>query len=141
MSTAQQEPTVAGQRNIEVLCKANGHGPFHILIALLSTYQVVEDVPLMDVNGNERLVLGTLDLGQVLQCHVNQAVQHLQERLVGGGHDLFVRASVGQSVLGIASPDHLDAQDTNLIDKKAKKIERVGALGEMQKCGDSGGFD
>lgn len=78
------------------------------------THQIVKNVSLMDMDGDESLKLHTLNLGQVLQGLVDQTIQHLQESLVSGGHDLLVGTSVGERKLSISSPQHLDAQNTNL---------------------------
>lgn len=53
-----------------------------------STHQLVEDVSLMDVNGDERLVLGPLVPAQVPGRHVDQLIEKIQELLVGCLHDL-----------------------------------------------------
>lgn len=45
-------------------------------------YQIVKDVPLMYVNCDKRLELGSLHFGELLRCDFNQRVQQIQELLV-----------------------------------------------------------
>lgn len=52
------------------------------------TYQVIKDISLMDVNGDEGLKLCPLIFGEILSGHIDQQVQDIQEVLVGIGHDL-----------------------------------------------------
>ena len=72
-----------------------------------SNYQIIKNVLLVYVYGDERLKLGALDLGQVGGGDVNQLVQQLAEPLVGRLHHLLVHASVGQRILSLFGPDHL----------------------------------
>lgn len=58
------------------------------LNSCLSTHQLVEDVSLVDMDGDERLVLGPLISAQLSGCHVNQLVEQIQELLIGRLHDL-----------------------------------------------------
>ena len=46
------------------------------------TYQIIEDVPLVDVYGDEGFKLGPFDLGEFARGLVNQCVQQLQKGLV-----------------------------------------------------------
>ena len=85
-------------------------------ITVLFTHQSVEDVPLVHVNGNERLEFGSFDLGKVTSCLVNQRVQKLQESLVGAVHGFLVVARVLQRVSRVTCPDQLDAQKPDLKD-------------------------
>ncbi len=55
---------------------------------MLRTDQVIEDVPLVDHDGDERLVLGPLDAPQVPGRLVDQGVEQLQEVLVRLSHHL-----------------------------------------------------
>jgi len=54
----------------------------------VSTHQVIEDVALVDMNGDERLVLGPLVPAQVPGCHVDQLIEEVQKLLIGCLHDL-----------------------------------------------------
>lgn len=45
-------------------------------------YQIVKDVPLMYMNCDKRLELGSLHFGELLRCDLNQRVQKIQELLV-----------------------------------------------------------
>lgn len=68
----------------------------------------------MEMDGDERLKLAPLYLGQVLCCDINEHIQHLQEDLVSVGHDFLVTFRVVQGNLSISGPDELDSQDANL---------------------------
>ena len=67
------------------------------------------------MNGDEGLKLHTLHLLQVLCGHSNEGVQHLKEVRIGLGHDLLITASTPQGRLRVTCPDHLDAQQTHLV--------------------------
>ena len=64
-----------------------------------ATHQVIEDIPLVDVDGDEGLKLHTLHLLQVLSGHSNEGVQHLKEVRIGLGHDLLITTSTPQGHL------------------------------------------
>ena len=49
------------------LCGNNYVAPIRVNI----TYQIMKDIPLMQMNGDERLKLPTLNLGEVLCGHVD----------------------------------------------------------------------
>lgn len=53
-----------------------------------STHQLVKDVSLVDVDGDERLVLGPLVSAQLPGRHIDQLVEEVQELLIGCLHDL-----------------------------------------------------
>lgn len=59
-----------------------------ILSIVHLTYQIIKDVPLMDMNGDKGFKLDTFHLSQFLCSHLNQLVQHGQEKLVSLIHDL-----------------------------------------------------
>ena len=86
-----------------------------VALLLHATYQVIEDIPLVDVDGDEGLKLHALHLLQVLSGHSNEGVQHLKEVCIGLGHDLLITASTPQGHLWVTCPDHLDAQKTHLV--------------------------
>ena len=54
----------------------------------LSTYQLVKNVPLMDVNGDKGLKLSTFHFGQFLCRNFDQLIQHAHEKLISFFHDL-----------------------------------------------------
>ncbi len=68
----------------------------------------------MHVDSDQCLKLGPLNLGQILHCLTDQQVQDFQKFSIGVGHDFLVYLTVLQGHLGVAGPDHLDAQYTNL---------------------------
>lgn len=72
------------------------------------THQVIKYVPLVDVDGDEGLVLGPLHSPQVSCGHVNQCVEQIQEQLVGFGHNAPIVSGIGQSLLSIPCPYHLN---------------------------------
>ena len=78
------------------------------------SYEVVEDVLLVDVNGDERLVFCALVASQFRRRFVDEFVEDVQELLVGRHHDLLVRPGRLQRRLRVASPDHLDAEQPDL---------------------------
>lgn len=79
-----------------------------------NTHQIIKDVALVYVNGDEGLKLDPGKLAQVLGGLLYQQVQHVQEPLVGGRHDLFVISCILQCLLCIPGPDHLDTQQAHL---------------------------
>ena len=68
----------------------------------------------MHVNSDQGLELSPLYLGQILHCLTDEQVQNFQKFSIGVGHDFLVYLTVLQGHLGVAGPDHLDAQNTNL---------------------------
>ena len=48
----------------------------------MPSYQIVKYVPLMYVNCDKRLELGSLHFGELLCCDFDQRVQQIQELLV-----------------------------------------------------------
>ena len=89
------------------------------------TYQVMEDISLMEMNGDECLELPTTDLCQVSSGHIDESIQHLQEHLISTDHYLLVSAGIAQSYLSIPRPDELDPQNTNLQVKLSTLSERT----------------
>ena len=74
----------------------------------------MEDVSLVEVDGDESLELPALNLGEVLCGDINQDVQDVQEFHVSGIHDLPVWAGVAESDLSIPRPEKLDTKNTHL---------------------------
>ena len=89
---------------------------------MLITHKVIEDVPLMDMDGDKGFELGSVHLGEVGDGDVNQCVQHDQEVLIGLFHHLFLSASPVQGIFSIPSPNHLDAEQSDLLWKGWWKI-------------------
>ena len=79
-----------------------------------SAHQVVKDIPLVDMDGDEGLKHCPLHFGQVPGCLVNQCVEQFQETLVGLLHHLAVVLGILERFCGISSPQQLDAQKSNL---------------------------
>ena len=78
------------------------------------THQVIKDVTLVHVDGDERLKLGSLHLGQLFRGLGDESVEQLQEGIIGGRHDLAVVLGMGQGLGGIARPDQLKSQQAHL---------------------------
>ena len=70
----------------------------------------MEDVSLMKVGGDERLVLGAFNLGQLFGCHFNQHVQDLLKVIISCLHDFLVAASILEGLSSSRGPDHLETQ-------------------------------
>ena len=64
----------------------------------------MEDVPLMEMDGDQSLKHATLDLGELLCGDVDEHVKHLQEYLVCAVHDLLVRLDIVESYFSIPGP-------------------------------------
>ena len=56
--------------------------------------QIIEDVSLMNVDGDEGLILDSLNLTEVLSCHFNQCIEQIQEESVCLCHHFLVGASI-----------------------------------------------
>ena len=50
----------------------------------------MEDVPLVEVDGDEGLELPTVNLGQVLCGDINKGVQNVEKLHICASHDLLV---------------------------------------------------
>ena len=66
------------------------------------------------MDGDEGLKLGAFHLGHVPSGLGDECVQKFEERIVGLRHDLAVILSAGQGLRGVARPDHLNSQQSNL---------------------------
>ena len=42
----------------------------------------MEDVSLMKMDGDERLKFSSLNLGEVLRCHIDKSIEHVEEDLI-----------------------------------------------------------
>lgn len=81
----------------------------------------MEDVPLMKVNGDERLKFCTLNLGQLFGCHFDEHVQNLLKVVIGRLHDFLVAASILECNSGFRSPNHLQTKKSYLYVCKCKR--------------------
>ena len=77
-------------------------------------YHVFEDILLMHVDSDESLVLGPVNLGELLGRAVNEGGQQVTELVTHRLHDLLVSSRVAKRDLSVTCPQHLDAQQTNL---------------------------
>lgn len=80
----------------------------------LPTHQVIKYVPLMDMDCDESLIFGPLHSFQVSCGHVNQRIEQVKEQLVGFSHDAAIKAGIGQSLLRVSGPNHLDTEQAHL---------------------------
>lgn len=78
------------------------------------SYQYVKDIPLVDMNSDKCFKFSTFNFCEVSSSLVNKRVEQLQELVVSISHYLLVCPSLHQSRFSISSPDHLNAQNTNL---------------------------
>lgn len=60
------------------------------------THQIIKDVFLVDVDGDQSLILGAFVPGQVSGRHINQLIQDVHELLVGSLHDLGSSSKKGR---------------------------------------------
>ena len=74
----------------------------------------MENITLMQVDGNVSFKLSTIHLGKVLRCDFNKLIQHVQKLLVGFAHYLLVLSSILQTNFSISSPDKLNSQNSHL---------------------------
>lgn len=74
------------------------------------TYQVIEYITLVEMDGDESLVLDSVDLPQLLCRHFNERVQNIEKVLVSGCHYLLVRASILESDSSTRRPYYLESQ-------------------------------
>ena len=100
---------------------------YDVPVSVLS-YQVVEDVALMNVNRDERLELDSLELFEVTCRLLDERVEEVEEALVGRRHDLLVVTSVVERVFGVARPDDLDTKETDLGGVGREKLEELEIL-------------
>ena len=100
---------------------------YDVTVCVLS-YQVVEDVTLMNVNRDERLELDSLELFEVTCRLLDERVEEVEETLVGGRHYLLVVTSVVERVFGVARPDDLDTKETDLGGVGREKLEELEVL-------------
>ncbi|VEL35198.1 unnamed protein product [Protopolystoma xenopodis] len=79
-----------------------------------STYDVIEDVTLMQMDGDEGLIFGTVNFGKFQRRLVDEDVEKCEEVLVRGRHDFGVLAALFQRFRGVVRPDPLKAEQTHL---------------------------
>ena len=58
----------------------------------------------MEVDQHESLVLHAIELLELLCCHADEKVEHVQEELVRGSHDLLVGMCLVECYLSISCP-------------------------------------
>lgn len=97
-------------------------------------HHTIEDVPLVDVDGDEGLVFRSLHRFQVARRLVNEQVEQVEETVVHLRHDSAVGSGLRQGHFRVTCPDHLKAQDSDL--KRARGQGRAGiSLGEFRRKG------
>lgn len=55
-----------------------------------TSYQVIKDVSLMDMDGHKGLKFRPLHLRQLLSRNIDQGVQQVQKLLIGGRHHFLI---------------------------------------------------
>ena len=86
------------------------------------TDQILEDVLLVDVNRDQRLVFRPFVVRQLQRRHVDELVQNLAKLLISRLHDLLVDASVLQRLLRPQRPQHLDAEQPHLAAANERNV-------------------
>lgn len=77
-------------------------------------HHAIEDVPLVDVDGDEGLVLRPLHRFQVAGRLVDEQVEQVEETVVHLRHYSAIGACLRQGHFRVTGPDHLKAQDADL---------------------------
>ncbi len=77
------------------------------------------DIPLMEVDSDQRLKLPPLNFGEGLGRHLDQVVQNLLEVVVSGLHDLAIGSGVLEGISCTYCPDDLNPQESNLKREQA----------------------
>ncbi len=57
-------------------------------------HQVIKNVLLVNMYCDERLIFGSLNLGQIVSSHINQFIQKIQEVLVSSLHYLYKKDKI-----------------------------------------------
>ena len=83
-------------------------------IIIIYSYQVIEDIALMDVDGDECFEFCPLHFGEVSCCLVDQGVEQFEEELVGLRHHFAVVFGVLQRFGCISRPNQLDSKQAHL---------------------------
>ncbi|CBY16432.1 unnamed protein product, partial [Oikopleura dioica] len=91
--------------------------------------ELVEDITLVDMNGNESLVLDSVELREIVSSLLDKRSEQVKEALVGDAHDLLVESSVIQRFFGVFGPDHLDTKKADLSWVLIDKSEQVKSIG------------
>lgn len=76
--------------------------------------QSIENVPLMDVDGDQSFKFHPFQFGQIPGRLIDQSVQKFQKSVVCFGHHFLVTASLKERRFRISRPHHLDAQNSDL---------------------------
>lgn len=57
-------------------------------------HQIIKYIPLVDMDGDEGLVLGPFYQLQIFSGHVNQGIKHIQKVLVSFGHNTSIMSGI-----------------------------------------------
>ena len=68
----------------------------------------MEDVSLVEVDGDKGLKLATVNLGQILGGHLDEGVKNLLKMIICGLHDLTVSPGVLEGFSCTGCPNDLD---------------------------------
>ena len=78
------------------------------------TYQIIKDIPLMYMNGDEGFIFDSFKLGQVECCLFNKCVEQVKKPVIRDRHHFLINPGILKCHLRITCPDHLDAKQGHL---------------------------
>lgn len=68
----------------------------------------------MDMNSYKSLIFGPLHSFQISCSHVNQSIKQVEEKLICFSHNAAIKPGIGQSLLRVPCPYHLDTKQAHL---------------------------
>lgn len=95
------------------------------------THQVIKYVSLVNMDGDEGLILGPLHSLQISCGHVNECVEQIKEELVGFGHDAPIISSIGERLFRVPCPYHLNSKQANLDQGQGNLVMTLLRDGQM----------
>ena len=81
----------------------------------LLTDHIMKDVSLVEVYGDQSLILCPFYPGKIPCGHLNEGVENRQEVLICGSHDLLVRGGIGKGYFCVPCPQKLNTHYTHLL--------------------------
>ena len=89
------------------------------------------------MNCNESLEFGAIHFGQISGGLSNEIVKQTKKMIIGVLHSFFVVARIFHSLRRIASPNQLNAQQSNLWGKRVQKLNKIKARLRYAQVGSS----
>ena len=71
------------------------------------TYQVIEDISLVEMYCNQSLIFDPFNLSKVFSGHINEGIENIQEVLVCLDHNLSINTSMLEGMSGTCCPYNL----------------------------------